>query len=82
MSSSLLIMKRVKNLSPSEKYAKLKMKQPSRTELDLRHKSAPCSLLRAISGQMAACNADRAAGAIMAGERSFDPIALAYLDLA
>ena len=39
MSSSLLIMKRVKNLSPSEKYAKLKMKQPRRTELDLRQKS-------------------------------------------
>ena len=32
-------MKRVKNLSPSEKYAKLKMKEPRRTELDLRHKS-------------------------------------------
>jgi len=34
-----MIMKRVKNLSPSEKYAKLKMKQPRRTELDPRHKS-------------------------------------------
>ena len=50
MSYCLLIMKRLKNLSlnQSEKYAKLKMKKPRRTELDLRHKSTKSTVKRAL----------------------------------